>query len=73
MTFGSGPSVPHLREPEGQLLALAPGAERERGSKADKGKGLQGFVTFILVIKVTCVSNIVWATERDEAQKGIIT
>lgn len=31
MTFGSGLTVPLLKEPKGQLLAAAPGAERERG------------------------------------------
>ena len=48
-----GPTVPLLkREPKGQLLAVSPGAERERGLKTDKGEGLQGFTTIY-----SCYSN----------------
>lgn len=49
----AGPDCPtSKREPKGQLLAVSPGAERERGLKTDKGKGLQGFTTIY-----SCYSN----------------
>lgn len=47
---------------------MAPGAERERGLKTDKGEGLQGFATIY-----SCYSNhlcnVMWAAKCDAAQK----
>lgn len=43
---------------------------KERGLKADKREGLQGFFSwFVLVIQITCLNNFVWAVEHKEAQK----
>lgn len=52
VTFCKDLAVPLRSQPKGQLLAVAPGAERESGLKTDKGEGLQGFSTIY-----SCYSN----------------